>query len=107
MPQITCLSPSPSARVTIICDPGHSLLLLPRGVIYYFCQVVLKEKVIPYRLAPVPHSPFPWLDALAQGSHCCRAHARASAASAHAALSTWRLADAQHQAGPRLPESRH
>ena len=35
MPQITCLSPSPSARVTITCDLGHSLLLLPRGVIYY------------------------------------------------------------------------
>ena len=30
------MSPRPSARATIICDLRHSLLLLPRCIIYYF-----------------------------------------------------------------------
>ena len=36
MPQIACLSPSPSARVTIYMRSGHSLLLLPKCVTYYY-----------------------------------------------------------------------
>ena len=35
IPHIAYLSPSPSARATIICDLSHSLLLLPRCIIYY------------------------------------------------------------------------
>ena len=41
MPQILCLSPSPSARVAIYVRLRCSLLLLPRCVIYYWLSLKL------------------------------------------------------------------